>query len=79
MKDELNIQPILLDSRQAASACGLSLSLFYALDAEGKLPQGCKLHSKKMYSVARLRLWADNGMPARDSDKWAALIKGNGQ
>ena len=69
-------EPLLLDSKAAAQTLGISLSLFYALDSEGKLPQGFKLHSKKMFCYEHLKLYAANGLPRRDSAEWAALLAG---
>jgi len=73
--DKVNIPVIALDSKAAAAALGISLSLFYQLDAEGKIPMGQKIHSKKMYSVRQLKLWADNSMPCRTSPEWQSILE----
>jgi hypothetical protein len=75
MKEAPEYPQLMLDSKGAAAACSTSLSLWARLDAEGATPAAVKLHSKRMYSVELLKLWARNGCPHRSSDRWQALLR----
>ncbi len=72
---EPQLTPLLVNAKSAAHLCGCGLSLWYELAAAGQTPQAVKLHSKKLYSYNLLKLWTDNGCPARDSVAWAELLK----
>jgi hypothetical protein len=70
-----DVQPILYDNRQAAQACGVSLSLWKMLVNSGQTPAPCRLNSKVVFSVKLLELWAQAGCPNRDSGTWKQILK----
>jgi len=71
----LNCPPMLLDTKQSYTTCGISATLWYELDAKGAIPQCIKLNSKRLWSYDHLRLWANAGCPRRDSAEWMGILK----
>ena len=73
MKTE-NIIPVLMDTKTACRFIGVGISLFKQLDADGSIPESVRLHSRKLYPTTHLKLWAENGCPARTSEKWQEIL-----
>ena len=69
------IEPVLVDSKTAASACGCGLTLFKQLIVTGRTPEPIKLNSKTVLSTRQLELWALNGCPSRDSAEWQKILE----
>ena len=67
-------QRLLVDSKTAASICGCGLTLWKKLVTTGRTPQPIRLSSKKLFCVRQLELWALNGCPSRDSEKWKEIL-----
>lgn len=61
------IEPILVDARQAAAACGFSLRSWRAMDSGGRVPRGLRPGGGrcKRWRLADLRAWAAAGCPDR--------------
>lgn len=60
------VEPLAVDSGQAARLLGLSRSMFYKMAEAGQIgPMGRRLGKCVRYSVAELRAWAAAGMPPR--------------
>jgi predicted DNA-binding transcriptional regulator AlpA len=53
------IEPLLLDSRQAAALCGISRTAWYSLDQQGKIPLGVKLLKFRRWDRRELIAWLD--------------------
>ena len=68
--------PLLVNASVAAKLCGISLSLWYSLNASGQTPQPIKLNSKNLWSYGHLELWSDAGCPSRASAVWKEILKG---
>lgn len=66
--------PILVDAETASKLLSVGVSLFYALDSKGAVPQPVHLNSKKLWSRLQLEIWAQNGCPSRDSAEWQAVL-----
>lgn len=68
-------RPILYSMKQAAIACGVSLSLWKILVATGQTPAPCRLNTKVVFCVKQLELWSWAGCPSRDSEAWQSIIQ----
>lgn len=69
-----NIKPVLVEAKRAAQACGVGLTLWKELNSTGRCPQPVRLNSKTLWAVRHLELWAINGCPSRDSEKWKKIL-----
>lgn len=71
-----DIEPILVDSKTAASMCGISVAMWYRLLSQGRIgPQKIRLASKCVrFSIQELREWARAGAPARS--QWLRTGRG---
>ncbi len=69
------IKHVLVDSKTAASACGVGLTLWKELNVTGRCPQPVKLNSKTLWAVRHLELWALYNCPSRDSDEWQQILE----
>ena len=66
------MEPLAVDSGQAARLLGLSRSMFYKMAEAGHIgPMGRRLGKCVRYSVAELRAWAAAGMPPRH--EWVSM------
>ena len=63
----LSCPPILLDARSAAAALGVGRTLFYQLDACGRIgPRPVKLGKRSLWARAELEDWVAAGCPPRE-------------
>jgi predicted DNA-binding transcriptional regulator AlpA len=62
---------LLLTSRQAARACGMSRSSWYKLYSTGKVPRPVKIGKLARWRREELRDWVKAGCPRRDH--WVIL------
>jgi len=69
------VAPILVDSKTAARACGIGVSLWNSLSSAGRTPQPVKLNSKNLWSYSLLQLWAESGCKSRTSPEWLQLLE----
>lgn len=60
------LEPVLIDARAAAAACGVARSTFLAWDASGMNPRPIRLGGRVLWSVDDLRRWAAAGCPGRE-------------
>lgn len=60
------LDPILLDSRRAAAACGVSRSTWLGWDAAGWCPRAIRLGGRVLWCASDLRRWARMGCPSRE-------------
>ena len=67
--------PFLLDVKMGAKRCGIGVTLFRQLDADGSLPEACKLHTRKLWSNRQLEIWSILGCPARNSEIWREMLE----
>ncbi len=56
---------VLIDAKEAAAMCGVSVSTWYNLRACGKAPNGVRLGRSVKWRRDELRRWIDAGCPAR--------------
>ena len=75
MAEPEKINPVLVDSKTAASMCGCGLTLWKELVTTGRTPEQIYLNSKVLFSTRQLELWALNGCPSRDSADWQRILK----
>jgi predicted DNA-binding transcriptional regulator AlpA len=61
------VEPLLVDTEQAASICGVSPASWFRLKAAGKTPAPVKLGGRVLYRVEDLKLWVALGCPDRKS------------
>ncbi len=66
------IPPLLVRGKDAAQACGLSVSTWYSLMAEGKIPPSLKLGKARLWRVDVLRKWTEKNCVS--IEKFEALI-----
>jgi hypothetical protein len=59
------LEPLLVDTDQAAAVCGVSPASWFRLKAAGKTPAPVKLRGRVLYRVEDLRLWVQLGCPDR--------------
>ena len=59
------VEVLLLDTKQAAGACGLSRSAWFRARAAGKTPAPVRILGKVLYRLADLKLWVALGCPPR--------------
>jgi predicted DNA-binding transcriptional regulator AlpA len=59
------VEPLLLDTDQSATLCGVSVASWFRLKAAGKTPAPVKLGGRVLYRVEDLRLWVAWGCPDR--------------
>lgn len=66
--ETMQIEPLLVDAKQAASLLGIGKSHFQALLSAGKIgPLAQKLGRRSLFSVRELRSWVDAGTPPRQA------------
>lgn len=69
-----HIELFLVDAVGAAELLSVGKSLFYEMDASGRLgPRPIKFNSKKLYSVLELREWVLHKCPPRE--QWLEILK----
>ncbi|MHC4123031.1 MAG: hypothetical protein ACYSSI_05600 [Planctomycetota bacterium] len=73
--EPVKIKPVLVDSKTAASICGCGLTLWKQLNATGRTPEPIRLNSKVLISVRQLEIWAVNGCPSRNSERWQQILE----
>lgn len=66
--------PVMLGARDAARACGMSLSLWYSANCRGLTPQSSTINTKRLWDYQLLKLWSLHGCPSRDSAEWQSLL-----
>ena len=66
------IPPLLLRAKDAAQACGLSVSTFYQLMAQGRTPPSLKLGKARLWRADLLRKWVSMNCPT--IEKFEALV-----
>jgi predicted DNA-binding transcriptional regulator AlpA len=59
------VEPLLVDTEQAAAACGIGRATWFRLKSAGKTPAPVKLAGRVLYRVEDLRLWVSLGCPSR--------------
>jgi predicted DNA-binding transcriptional regulator AlpA len=59
------VEPLLVDTNQAALRCGISPASWYRLKAAGKTPAPLRLGGRVLYRVEDLQLWVSLGCPPR--------------
>jgi predicted DNA-binding transcriptional regulator AlpA len=59
------IEPLLVDTEQAAAACGIGRATWFRLKSAGKTPAPVKLAGRVLYRCEDLRLWVSLGCPPR--------------
>ena|SRR5581483_4437142 len=59
------VEPLLVDTEQAAAACGIGRATWFRLKSAGKTPAPVKLAGRVLYRVEDLRLWVVLGCPPR--------------
>ncbi len=68
------IEPLLVDAKQAAFMLGIGRSHFLALSSSGQIgPMALKLGQRSLYSIKELGKWVDAGLPPRQ--KWVEQKK----
>jgi predicted DNA-binding transcriptional regulator AlpA len=60
-----SVEPLLVDTDQAAAACGIGRATWYRLRSVGKTPAPVRLAGRVLYRVADLKLWVSLGCPSR--------------
>lgn len=76
------IEPLLLDARQASELCGISRGAWYNLDQQGRIPLGVKLLKFRRWDRRELIAWIDSRtstgqLPNRQ--QWSAMYRGAGK
>lgn len=72
---ELKYEPLLVNAKQAAKLCGMSLSGWYDFANAGMTPPSIYLGKRcRRWSVADLRKWCELGCP--NSKKFIKVAKG---
>jgi len=66
----VEVEPLLLDARQAARALGIGCTLFYSLQSRGQLPRPVRLGRRTLWRLDELRAWTTAGCPPRDRWQW---------
>ncbi len=61
----------LVDAKEAAALCGVSVSTWYTLVASGKTPDSVRLGRSVKWRLDELEEWINAGCPARSA--WNAL------
>jgi excisionase family DNA binding protein len=61
----------LIDAKEAAALCGVSISTWYSLVASGKTPNSVRLGRSVKWRLDELLAWIDSGCPARSA--WESL------
>jgi hypothetical protein len=59
------VEPLLVDTEQAAAACSIGRATWFRLKSAGKTPAPVKLAGRVLYRVDDLRLWVALGCPDR--------------
>lgn len=59
------IEPLLLNGRDAAKLLGVSARTWRRFDSTGLVPQALRLGRSKRWAVDELRLWVAAGCPSR--------------
>ena len=72
-KTNTELQPLLINSREAAEILNIGKSLFYRLHSEGKIPAPTRLGARVLWSRDELERWVEAGSPNRQH--WNALKK----
>jgi len=65
---------LLLGSDDAARACGISRTAWWALQSQGRVPAPVRLGRRTLWSVDELRAWVAAGCPPRE--RWLAQADG---
>lgn len=65
------VEPLLLDTREAAALCGIGRSLWQSLDAQGRTPQKIKLGRRVLWRADELKAWIAIGCPNRE--RWERM------
>ena len=71
MSPESVLHPLVVDARGVAELLGVSRSLVFKLDSQGRLPRGIRLGKRKVWFVEELRDWLRAGAPSRE--RWEAI------
>ncbi len=74
------VEPLLVDTEQAAAACGSGRATWFRLKSASKTPAPVKLAGRVLYRVEDLRLWVSLGCPPRkEFDARKAAQNGSGR
>lgn len=65
--DAIAIEPVLVDAKTAAAACGVSRSTWLSWDSAGLNPQPVRIVGRVLWAVDDLRRWAAAGCPGREA------------
>jgi hypothetical protein len=72
------VEPLLVDTEQAAAACGVGRATWFRLKSASKTPAPVKLAGRVLYRVDDLKLWVALGCPPRKEFE-ARKAAGNGR
>src|SRR5262245_54826392 len=61
----LAVEPLLVNTDQAAALCAISPASWFRLKSDGKTPAPVKLGGRTLYRLADLKLWVSLGCPDR--------------
>lgn len=73
---EVGIEPVLIDTKEAARICGVARSTFLGWDAAGLCPRPIRLNGRVLWAVVDLRFWAQLGAPGREAFEAAKAEQG---
>lgn len=65
----MSVAPILVDSKTAARLLGVSRSTLDSWDSAGLCPAPVRLGGRVLWSVDKLRDWAQAGCPSREQSE----------
>lgn len=65
------VAPLLLDARQAAALCGVSVRTWWSLHSSGRCPLPVRLNRRTLWRRDELAAWISATCPARD--RWEAM------
>ena len=70
------VAPMLVDARQAAAICNVSIRTWWTLHASGRCPLPVRLGRRTLWRSAELAAWIEARCPPRD--RWQTM-KGAGR
>jgi hypothetical protein len=74
------IEPLLVDTEQAAVACGIGRATWFRAKAAGKTPAPVRILGRVLYRVEDLKLWVSLGCPDRKTfEARKAALNANGR
>jgi hypothetical protein len=73
------VEPLLVDTDQAAACCGLGRATWFRAKAAGKTPAPVRILGKVLYRVDDLKLWVALGCPSRKEFEARKAASANGR